>query len=477
LPKVTLQDVANLQNETTAVATLNANFSAIETALDSLLSRDGTAPNTLTADLDMNSNRILNLPEPQSELEPARLADLNEAVGNVTLVDDLIADAAEAVALAQASADSAAASAVEAQTFDPTEFITRDGSKIAQFFNACRNAVSSISSWSFNLLFYGEGPDDNHAAVGLTAYSTTTHTASYEGRSAGGTKAVPLAVAADRQLVRMQAMGYDGAGWTSNARGRISINADEAWTNTATGSRIEFWTTQNGTTTLVRRGRINNDGTLIMGDSAIPATAETTTKFYANGPIATPQLQLFDNRIEEHSTNTDDGSVAINWKGYSSGTTRFRDFNVFDGKSTSLFALDGSTQQVSGASVATAAQFRANTTGRLLTTDQVWSAAAPVTLTSGTTITPDLSTGINFSLTAGHNFTLANPTNMKNGQSGVIYIQQDSTGSRTMTLGTYWKFPTGMSKVLSTSANAIDALYFTVINGTTILCSLQKGYA
>tara|TARA_R110000824_G_scaffold144553_2_gene312519 strand:- start:310 stop:1866 length:1557 start_codon:yes stop_codon:yes gene_type:complete len=39
---------------------LNANFVALRDAFDNTVSRDGSAPNTLTADLDLNSNDILN---------------------------------------------------------------------------------------------------------------------------------------------------------------------------------------------------------------------------------------------------------------------------------------------------------------------------------------------------------------------------------------------------------------------------------
>lgn len=132
---------------------------------------------------------------------------------------------------------------------------------------------------------------------------------------------------------------------------------------------------------------------------------------------------------------------------------------------------------VSGAAVATTANFWANTSNKILTTDQVWAAAAPVAIAFTTTITPDFSTGINFSVTATNNFTLANPTNVKVGQSGYIAITQDGTGSRVMTLGSNWKFPTGESKVLSTAAGAVDVLYYTVHASNYFLCSLAKAYA
>jgi len=41
-------------------AALNDNFDLIEAALENTLSRDGTSPNQMTSDLDMNGNQILN---------------------------------------------------------------------------------------------------------------------------------------------------------------------------------------------------------------------------------------------------------------------------------------------------------------------------------------------------------------------------------------------------------------------------------
>jgi len=57
-----------------SVDALNANFEAIEEALENTLSRDGTAPNVLEADIDVNGNRILNLPTPSTSGEPINLA-------------------------------------------------------------------------------------------------------------------------------------------------------------------------------------------------------------------------------------------------------------------------------------------------------------------------------------------------------------------------------------------------------------------
>lgn len=90
------------------------------------------------------------------------------------------------------------------------------------------------------------------------------------------------------------------------------------------------------------------------------------------------------------------------------------------------------------------------------------------TLTDGATITPDFSVGNNFSVTLAGNRTLANPTNLVAGQSGVIFISQDATGSRTLAYGSYWDFPNATAPTLTTTANAVDMLVFTVRNSTSI---------
>jgi hypothetical protein len=62
MAKLTLTDVSNITgNETSAASTINNNSDAIETALENTLSRDGTSPNQMEADLDMNGNDILNV--------------------------------------------------------------------------------------------------------------------------------------------------------------------------------------------------------------------------------------------------------------------------------------------------------------------------------------------------------------------------------------------------------------------------------
>ena len=126
---------------------------------------------------------------------------------------------------------------------------------------------------------------------------------------------------------------------------------------------------------------------------------------------------------------------------------------------------------------ATAAQVRANTADKALSTDETWSAADYVALTDAATVAVDLGTGINFSLTIGGNRTLGAPSNTKNGQAGEIIITQDGTGSRTLAYHANWKFAGGTDPTLSTAAGAIDVLSYKVINSTFIIASLSKAFA
>lgn len=80
MSKISLTDLANLENEASAVVNINANNQIIENAIDNTLSRDGTSPNQMGASLDMNSNRLINLPTPGGPNDPARKVDIDNAM-------------------------------------------------------------------------------------------------------------------------------------------------------------------------------------------------------------------------------------------------------------------------------------------------------------------------------------------------------------------------------------------------------------
>ena len=91
-----------------------------------------------------------------------------------------------------------------------------------------------------------------------------------------------------------------------------------------------------------------------------------------------------------------------------------------------------------------------------------------VSLTDASTVAVDLSLGNNFTLTLAGNRTLGAPTNVTAGQSGVIVVTQDSTGSRTLAYNSVYKFAAGTAPTLTTTASAVDILAYYVESSTRI---------
>lgn len=80
MTKVVLSNVANLQDESSATNTINVNSGLVSAAFDNTLSRDGTSPNQMVANLDMNSNQVINLPAATFTTSPVRKAEFDQAV-------------------------------------------------------------------------------------------------------------------------------------------------------------------------------------------------------------------------------------------------------------------------------------------------------------------------------------------------------------------------------------------------------------
>jgi hypothetical protein len=131
MPKLTYTSLSTIVgNESAAVAAINANMLAIQTAIENTLSRDGTTPNTLSADLDLNSNDLLNgatinctdlvvagtslatqVAAAAASAAAALVSETNAAASEAAADADATATAADAIATA-ADAVSTAADAV-----------------------------------------------------------------------------------------------------------------------------------------------------------------------------------------------------------------------------------------------------------------------------------------------------------------------------------------------------------------------------
>lgn len=107
---------------------------------------------------------------------------------------------------------------------------------------------------------------------------------------------------------------------------------------------------------------------------------------------------------------------------------------------------------------------------------QAWTKAqrgTPVALTSSSaSIAVDASLGNNFTHTFTENTTLANPTNLVAGQSGVIVFTQHASSPKTLAFGGYWKFPSGSAPSVTASNSAVDVLVYYVESTTRISAKL-----
>lgn len=76
-------DITTVTSGYQANTALNQNFTNIRNQFDNALSLDGSTPNSMLADFDMNGNKILNLPTPTQPNDPMRKQDVEDTLDNV----------------------------------------------------------------------------------------------------------------------------------------------------------------------------------------------------------------------------------------------------------------------------------------------------------------------------------------------------------------------------------------------------------
>ena len=173
----------------------------------------------------------------------------------------------------------------------------------------------------------------------------------------------------------------------------------------------------------------------------------------------------------------------------SSFTTASTQFTIAGDGGGSQVINEGNTITFSGLSDITAAVCVTDTVkitadanlARLATAQSFTAAQRGATLTDATNtgnITLNYDTHQNFVLTFTGNVTLDNPTTDVVGQSGVMVIIQDGTGSRTLSLGTDYETVGGAGITLSTAAGSLDVLpYFITVAGRIQLGAPQLAFS
>jgi hypothetical protein len=159
MAKLTLNDISTFVNDSSAVTSTNANYAAIETAMEKTLSRDGTSPNVMEADFDMNSNDILNvgtISVQDLEIDGDSITDLvdrAETAATNAEASELAAasSASSANASALAAASSEASVAIDAAAAEQAKLDAEQAASDAQVAKIeWQGAWSALTNYSAN---------------------------------------------------------------------------------------------------------------------------------------------------------------------------------------------------------------------------------------------------------------------------------------------------------------------------------------
>ena len=93
----------------------------------------------------------------------------------------------------------------------------------------------------------------------------------FTARTARGTSASPSAVLTDDSIGRFQVTGYGTTSFSSTASGYLDFVASENWTDTAHGTKVQIWATDEGAITPVLLTTIRNNGTYIYSTGTVSA--------------------------------------------------------------------------------------------------------------------------------------------------------------------------------------------------------------
>lgn len=104
----------------------------------------------------------------------------------------------------------------------------------------------------------------------------------------------------------------------------------------------------------------------------------------------------------------------------------------------------------------------------------IW--GTPFILTDAASIAINFAAGIDFVVTLTGNRVLEAPTNVNPGQSGIITINQNVSGTKLLTYNAAWKFPGGTAPTLSTSVSSVDILSYYARTATFIVAQLAADF-
>ena len=252
-------------------------------------------------------------------------------------------------------------------------------------------------------------------------------------------------VANSSRFVIGTAVGLQANGGIGTSGQVLTSNATTVYWSTPTTGTVTSVASGNGLT----GGPITSTGTLsVLANNGIIANSTGTFVFGNTGLVV-------------NSTGVHVNSSYI-------GTLTANNATNLGGVAAASYVQNTDSRTLSGNIVFSGANVTFS--GTLASTGRAYMEIA--SLVDGATITPNFGSDNNFTVTLAGNRTLANPTSPTAGQTGIIFVVQDGTGGRTLAYGSYWKFTNNTAPVLTTTANAVDAIVYTVRTSTSIAAQI-----
>jgi hypothetical protein len=324
MTKVNLSNVASLTNESTVITTLANNNVALTAAIENTLSRDGTTPNMMQSDLDMNDNRIINLPDAVSDQEPATFGQLQERIealdvggvltapyvtlGHNTLLQaERVLSGGANIAITDTGAEGQAVVSINDPELNALALVASAADKVPYFTATGAADVTSFTPYARTLVDDVDAPTAR-ATLGLTlgtqAQAWDTDLDALAGIATNGLLARTGSGTATTRSIVQPAAGItvsNGDGVSANPTFALSndLGALEALASTGIAARTatDTWAQRTVTGTANEVTLTNGDGVAGNPTVSLPTALTFTGKTVTGGTLAPTTLTINGNTV------------------------------------------------------------------------------------------------------------------------------------------------------------------------------------
>ncbi len=267
---------------------------------------------------------------------------------------------------------------------------------------------------------------------------------------------------ADSQNTVIQAAGDMLYGTMSSTVARLPIGSALQLMRVNSGATAPEWSAQDPT-----KVQLQNSAYLTLTSTLGTNTITARCAALTIGALADGQIFTF----VPSQTNT--GPVTLNPDGVGAATIFSNGTNVTSGQLVRDVPMAVRYQSpifhlIGGADI----------TGKNNTWTKAQRGAYVALTSSGASIAVDLSLSNNFTHTLTENTTLAAPSNVVPGQSGVIEFTQHASAAKTLAYNSFWRMGTGVGLTISTTLGSVNEFCYVVdSSGAFATCSMQVAVA